>query len=223
VSKSLFIFKNIEKSFSDRKILLNIDLTLYKSKCVLLSGKNGSGKSTLLKILAGLEKPDRAEIEYLGNSYNWKKIIHRIKKNIIYLHQQPFLFSGSVESNIAYGLRFSSLTSKQRQYAVSEALEWSDLTSVARNHANTLSGGVQQRVAFTRACILKPKVLLMDEPLSNMDGESREKVRFLLDRMKSEGLSIVITSHMSQEVDQLADLRYCLSDGRLKETNNFSK
>jgi len=221
MNKSLFIFRNIEKSFSNRKVLLNVDLTLCESKCVLLSGKNGSGKSTLLKIMSGIEKPDRADIEFLGKSYQWKKIIHRIRKNIIYLHQQPFLFTGSVESNISYGLRFSSLNSKQRQEAVSEALEWSELSDLARNEANTLSGGVQQRIAFTRAWILKPKVLLLDEPLSNMDGESREKVSLLLGQMKSEGLSIVITSHISKDVDELTDDHYYLSEGILEETKKL--
>lgn len=222
MSKPLFAFRNIEKSFSNHKILLNLDFTLFESKCVLLSGKNGSGKSTLLKIMAGLEKPDRAEIEFSGKSYKWKKIINIIRKNIIYLHQHPFLFSGSVESNIAYGLRFSSLNLKQRHEAVSEALEWSGLTGLARNHAKTLSGGVQQRIAFTRAWILKPKVLLLDEPLSNMDGESREKVSLLLERMKSEGLSIVITSHISQNIDELKDVHFNLSNGRLEEKKSRS-
>jgi len=216
-TKSLFIFRNIEKSFSNRRIFQNVDMTLYESKCVLLSGKNGSGKSTLLKILAGLEKPDKAEIEFSGKNYKWEKIILNLRKNIIYLHQQPFLFSGSVESNIAYGLRFSSLNRNERKMALIEALEWSGLTDLAKSDAKTLSGGVQQRVVFTRAWILKPKVLLMDEPMSNMDDESREKVCLLLDKMKSHGLSIVITSHVSQHVDEVANYCYYLSAGKLKQ------
>ena len=220
-TKSLFIFRNIQKSFSNRNILLDIDLTLYESTCVLLSGKNGAGKSTLLKILAGLEKPDKAEIEFSGKHYKWGKIIHRIRKNIIYLHQQPFLFSGSVESNIAYGLRFSSLNHIERKKALFEALDWSGLTDFAKSDARTLSGGIQQRVVFTRAWILKPKVLLLDEPMASMDDESREKVCLLLDKMKFEGLSILITSHVSQYIDDLVNSRLHLEDGRLKEVKNF--
>ena len=219
-TKSLFIFRNIEKSFSNRRILENVDMTLFESKCVLLSGKNGSGKSTLLKIMAGLEKPDKAEIEFSGKNYKWEKMVSIIRKNIIYLHQQPFLFSGSVESNIAYGLRFSSLSSNERKRALIEALEWSDLNDLAKSDVKTLSGGIQQRVVFTRAWILKPKVLLLDEPMSNMDYESREKVCLLLDKMMSYGLSIVITSHVSQCVDEFANFCFYLSDGTLKEGVN---
>ena len=96
-----------------------------------------------------------------------------------------------------------------------EALEWAGLADVAKHQAKNLSGGVQQRVAFTRAWILKPKVLLLDEPMANMDIESREQACDLLKRMKSEGMSIVITSHDTNIFDGLIDSHFCLSDGKL--------
>jgi tungstate transport system ATP-binding protein len=98
---------------------------------------------------------------------------------------------------------------------VKEALEWTGLSDVAKQQAKTLSGGVQQRVAFTRAWILKPKVLLLDEPMANMDIESREQACDLLKRMKSEGMSIVITSHDTNIFDGLIDINFSLSDGKL--------
>tara|TARA_Y100001970_G_scaffold287502_1_gene412318 strand:- start:495 stop:1163 length:669 start_codon:yes stop_codon:yes gene_type:complete len=219
--KSLYGFRKIEKIYSKKKILKEIDITLNESKCLLLSGKNGSGKSTLLKILAGLEKPDEAIIDYEGEFYRWGNICHSLRKNIIYLHQQPFMFSGSVESNIAYGLRFKSLSRIERAKALCEALEWSGLTEIAKNQAKTLSGGVQQRVAFTRAWILKPKVLLLDEPMSNMDDESREKTCQLLNKMKTEGVSIVITSHITENIEELVNNYYYLSEGNIKEGKTF--
>ena len=218
MNEPLFIFRGIEKSFAENEILRKVDLSLYPAKCILLSGKNGSGKTTLLKIVAGLEKPDGAEIEYAGKTNSWKKAIRSIRKEIIYLHQQPFLFSGNVESNVAYGLRFTSLNRKQCRESVIKALEWSRLSDLAKIQANTLSGGVQQRVAFTRAWILKPKVLLLDEPMSNMDQESREQAFFLLCRMKSAGMSIVITSHVPQYFDGLADVQFRLSNGKLVQS-----
>ena len=216
MSEPLFVFRGIEKSFAKNKILRKVDLFLYPAKCILLSGKNGSGKTTLLKIVAGLEKPAEAEIEYSGKSLSWKKAIRNILKEIIYLHQQPLLFSGSVESNVAYGLRFTSLNRKQRRESVIKALEWSGLTDLANIQANTLSGGVQQRVAFTRAWILKPKVLLLDEPMANMDHESREQTYQLLVRMKSAGMSLVITSHFIQYFEGIVDQHFQLKNGALE-------
>jgi ABC-type multidrug transport system ATPase subunit len=215
MSGPLFVFHGIEKTFAEDEILRKVDLSLYPAKCILLTGKNGSGKTTLLKIIAGLEKPEKAEIEISGKLHCWKKVMPIIRKEIIYLHQQAFLFSGTVESNVAYGLRFTSLTREQRRESLKKALERSGLTDMAKQQANTLSGGVQQRVAFTRAWILKPKVLLLDEPVSNMDQESREKACLLIQRMKSAGMSIVITSHVPQYFEGLADVQFDLVNGQL--------
>ena len=215
MTEPLFVFHGIEKSYAEVEILRKVDLSLYPAKCILLTGKNGSGKTTLLKILAGLEKPEKAEIELSGKSRCWKKVMPIIRKEIIYLHQQAFLFSGTVESNVSYGLRFTTLTRKQRSESLKKALEWSGLTELAKQQANTLSGGVQQRVAFTRAWILKPKVLLLDEPVSNMDQESREQACLLMQQMKSAGMSIVITSHVPQYFGGLADEKFDLANGRL--------
>ena len=215
MNEPLLLFRGIEKTYAETNILRNVDISLYPGKCILLSGNNGSGKTTLLKIIAGLVAPSRAEIELSGKSHSWKSAIRSIRREIIYLHQQPYLLSGTVESNVSYGLRFTSLNRKQLRESVKEALEWAGLSDVAKHQAKTLSGGVQQRVAFTRAWILKPKVLLLDEPMTNMDIESREQACDLLKRMKSEGMSIVLTSHDMNIFDGLIDSHFSLSDGKL--------
>ena len=215
MSEPLLVFRGIEKNYAKTNILRNVDISLYPGKCILLSGNNGSGKTTLLKIIAGLETPSRAEIELSGKSHSWKSTIRSIRREIIYLHQQPYLLSGTVESNVSYGLRFTHLNRKQLRESVKEALEWAGLADVAKHQAKTLSGGVQQRVAFTRAWILKPKVLLLDEPMANMDIESRQQACDLLKRMKSEGMSIVLTSHDMNIIDGLIDGHFSLSDGKL--------
>ena len=215
MNEPLLLFRGIEKTYAETNILRNVDISLYPGKCILLSGNNGSGKTTLLKIIAGLVAPSRAEIELSGKSHSWKSAIRSIRREIIYLHQQPYLLSGTVESNVSYGLRFTSLNRKQLRESVKEALEWAGLADVAKHQAKTLSGGVQQRVAFTRAWILKPRVLLLDEPMTNMDIESREQACDLLKRMKSEGMSIVLTSHDMNIFDGLIDSQFSLSDGKL--------
>ena len=215
MNEPLLVFRGIEKTYAETNILRNVDISLYPGKCILLSGNNGSGKTTLLKIIAGLETPSRAEIEFSGKSQSWKSAIRSIRREIIYLHQQPYLLSGTVESNVSYGLRFTHLNRKQLRESVKEALEWAGLADVAKQQAKTLSGGVQQRVAFTRAWILKPKILLLDEPMANMDIESREQACDLLKRMKFEGMSIVITSHDTNIIDGLIDSHFSLSDGKL--------
>ena len=216
MNEPLLVFREIEKSFSGSQILCGVDLSLYPEKCILLSGKNGVGKTTLLKIIAGLEIPDLAKIEISGKINCWNKAVRSVRKEIIYLHQHPIMFSSTVESNVAFGLRFTSLNRKQRRESVEEALEWAGLTDVAKQQAKTLSGGIQQRVAFTRARIMKPKVLLLDEPMANMDYESREQTYQLLVRMKSAGMSLVITSHFMQYYEGIVDQHFQLKNGALE-------
>ena len=216
MNEPLLVFREIEKSFSGSQILCGIDLSLYPGKCILLSGKNGVGKTTLLKIIAGLEIPDLAKIEISGKINCWNKAVRSVRKEIIYLHQHPIMFSSTVESNVAFGLRFTSLNRKQRRESVEEALEWAGLMDVAKQQAKTLSGGIQQRVAFTRARIMKPKVLLLDEPMANMDYESREQTYQLLVRMKSAGMSLVITSHFMQYFEGIVDQHFQLKNGVLE-------
>lgn len=216
MNEPLLVFREIEKSFSGSQILCGVDLSLYPGKCILLSGKNGVGKTTLLKIIAGLEIPDLAKIEIFGKINCWNKAVRSVRKEIIYLHQHPIMFSSTVESNVAFGLRFTSLNRKQRRESVEEALEWAGLMDVAKQQAKTLSGGIQQRVAFTRARIMKPKVLLLDEPMANMDYESREQTYQLLVRMKSAGMSLVITSHFMQYFEGIVDQHFKLKNGVLE-------
>jgi len=216
MNEPLLVFREIEKSFSGSQILCGVDLSLYPGKCILLSGKNGVGKTTLLKIIAGLEIPDLAKIEIFGKINCWNKAVRSVRKEIIYLHQHPIMFSSTVESNVAFGLRFTSLNRKQRRESVEEALEWAGLMDVAKQQAKTLSGGIQQRVAFTRARIMKPKVLLLDEPMANMDYESCEQTYQLLVRMKSAGMSLVITSHFMQYFEGIVDQHFQLKNGVLE-------
>ena len=216
MNEPLLVFREIEKSFSGSQILCGVDLSLYPGKCILLSGKNGVGKTTLLKIIAGLEIPDLAKIEIFGKINCWNKAVRSVRKEIIYLHQHPIMFSSTVESNVAFGLRFTSLNRKQRRESVEEALEWAGLMDVAKQQAKTLSGGIQQRVAFTRARIMKPKVLLLDEPMANMDYESREQTYQLLVRMKLAGMSLVITSHFMQYFEGIVDQHFKLKNGVLE-------
>ena len=221
MNEPLLVFREIEKSFSGSQILCGVDLSLYPGKCILLSGKNGVGKTTLLKIIAGLEIPDLAKIEISGKINCWNKAVRSVRKEIIYLHQHPIMFSSTVESNVAFGLRFTSLNRKQRRESVEEALEWAGLMDVAKQQAKTLSGGIQQRVAFTRARIMKPKVLLLDEPMANMDYESREQTYQLLVRMKSAGMSLVITSHFMQYFEGIVDQHFQLKNCALELKSNL--
>lgn len=189
---SIIHIKSLRKTRDKRGLLDINDFDIPLKKCIVLSGRNGAGKTTLLKIMAGLEAPDSAELIYEGKHLSWQAARSVLRREVVYLHQQPFMFDRNVKENIAYGLRYSGLSKSEIYEQTQQALSWAGLTHLANRNAKQLSGGEKQRVALTRARILKPKLLLLDEPVANMDLESREKTITLIQRLKFEGIRGVV-------------------------------
>jgi len=199
------------------QLLLDIDaLEIHEQACVALSGRNGVGKSTLLRIIAGLEAPDSVTVGYRGQTLSWGSACRKMRTHVIYLHQQPYLFDSSVTDNIAYGLRCKKLPLKEISSKVSEALDWAGIGHLQLRNARDLSGGERQRVAFARARILSPRVLLLDEPTANMDSEARDQTYRMIRRLKGEGVSIIVATHEFHTIAHLCDDHLLLQAGRLQ-------
>ena len=198
-------------------LLLDIDaLAIDEHRCVALSGRNGAGKSTLMRIIAGLEAPDSVTVTYDGAVMPWKRACQQMRTHVIYLHQQPYLFDRSVTDNIAYGLRRQGLSIKDISRKVSAALDWAGIGHLQLRNARELSGGERQRVAFARARILRPRVLLLDEPTTNMDSEAREQAHRMIKRLKEDGVSILLSTHEFHTVAHLCDAHLSLEAGSLQ-------
>jgi len=212
---SLIEFKNVRISLSGKQILDIDKLNVPAQQCTLLTGRNGSGKTTLFKIMSGLLKPDHASINYQGLSMDWKQAKPYIQKDVIYLHQQPYLFDASVADNIAYGLLRANENKASVHRKVMQALDWADLSHLAHRSAKQLSGGEKQRVALTRARILLPRLLLLDEPTASMDTDAKQQTSLLLQRLKSEGVSIMISSHETHIIDHIADRHLHIENGQI--------
>lgn len=214
----IFQFKHLQKSIAGNELLNIEELPVVAGKCTVLSGANGAGKTTLLKILAGLDTPDNVEVYVEGVLTPWKKARPMLRKNVVYVHQTPYLFDASVENNIYYGLKRQGLSRKVIKQRAEEALEWSQLNHVKNRNCKQLSGGERQRVAFARARVLSPKLLLLDEPTANLDQNSRELTYFLTKRLLAEDVSIILTSHEPQEANRLGDHFLCLAEGKIQAT-----
>ena len=207
-------FNALYKRYRRRNILVNADITLQDGECTLLCGANGAGKTTLLRIIAGLEKPDQGTINTGLGRMKWRRCKRVLQEKVMYLHQQPYMFDASVRKNIAYALP-SGLKSLERNQRIKEALRWADLEHLATAPATSLSGGEAQRVALARAWLRAPVVLLLDEPMANMDQESRLRTHSLLRQLKDQGMAIVITSHDALQFQSLTDRQLLLKDGRI--------
>jgi tungstate transport system ATP-binding protein len=208
-------FTDIHKRFGHRQILDGTELMVSSGHCSLLSGPNGAGKTTLLRICAGLERPDRGLVN-IGNGENvWRRCRHTLQANTVYLHQQPYMFDGSVIQNLCFALP-RRLPKPQRKQLVSEALAWADLESIATTSAKTLSGGERQRVAIARGWLCKPTIMLLDEPTANLDQEARRRTIQLLHSLKDQGIALLVASHDSKHFASLTNSWLHLSAGRIE-------
>ncbi len=178
-------------------ILNNIDFSIGTEQFILMTGQNGSGKSTLLKIIAGLIKPNHLElsINNFSTISQWSKAKNILRQKFCYLHQTPYLFSGTVFDNIAYGLKYKKLSQKMIKEKVEEALESIGLPHLKSRDSHALSGGERQRIAIARSWVVEPEFILLDEPFANMDKRSRSSTYGIINQLKRDNIGLILTSH----------------------------
>ncbi|MGB1974586.1 MAG: energy-coupling factor ABC transporter ATP-binding protein [Vibrio toranzoniae] len=210
--------QQISMRYKERVLFHIPELSIGPNDAIYLKGDNGVGKTTLLKILSGLLKPSSGRIQ--SPTQRWQhNLFPRLKfKDIIYLHQTPYLFDGSVYQNVAYGVRFNKQNQKDKRAQIINALRMVGLETLADEHISVLSGGERQRVAMARAWILKPSILLMDEPSASLDKESIERLVIMAEDLLQRGASLVITSHQTNALTDLCKKQWWLKDNTLTES-----
>ena len=204
-------FLGLNKAFGSKSVVKDARLKIKNARCTLLIGENGSGKSTLLKIISGLERPDSGLIRINNKDYKWGQGKSVLLKNIMYLHQQPYMFDGSVEKNLQYLVKVS----RQPVKLIDQAIEWAGIQDIIHQNAKSLSGGEKQRVAIARAYLRNPEVVLLDEPTANLDQVSKIRTLKLLKQFKSRGIAMIIASHDPDIFNGLQDERLQLDSGKL--------
>lgn len=211
----LLSISGLRKRFGEHTLFDIDELAIKPATAYVLTGPNGSGKSTLLRILGGLETADKAQASFHGKPIPFSPYPQILRDAIVYVHQHPVLFSTSVASNIAYGLRMRRTPSSIIGTQVEAAMEWAGIIHLRKHKPETLSGGEKQRVALARAKVLQPELLLLDEPTSSLDGAAKEQVLTLIPDLIHSGSSVVMASH-DQGLVNLPELhRMDLRNGRM--------
>ncbi len=199
-------------------VLAQAALLLPRGSCTLLTGENGAGKSTLMRILAGLERPDEGCFQLDGYPpAHWRKVRRQLIRSLMYLHQQPYLFDGSVDYNLEFVLKRSRVPRRERKERLEAALDWAGMTALRSRPARPLSGGERQRLALARAWLGRPEIMLLDEPTANLDRDARRWTLELLQRLNLEGMTLVITSHDPAHFAGLCHRRLHLEQGALHQ------
>jgi tungstate transport system ATP-binding protein len=181
-----------------------------------LTGVNGAGKSTLLRILAGLEPAEAGALVFDGRAMALSPYPAALRRAVGYVHQHPIMFSTSVADNIGYGLRARGAGRAEVGRQVEQAMDWAGVTHLAGSDPQHLSGGEKQRVALARARVLEPRLLLLDEPTSNLDGAAREQVIALIPTLIAAGSSVVMACHDPDLIGLPGVQRIKLRDGRIE-------
>ncbi|MGR8920249.1 MAG: ABC transporter ATP-binding protein [Gammaproteobacteria bacterium] len=198
-----------------RHVLDVSHVRVERGQVVLLTGDNGAGKTTLLKTMAGLLRAGRGTFNCLGTVMPPRRAQRFCRGRHVYLHQTPYMFDGTVRDNIAYGLRRRGRDLAQQAVEIEDALDWAGLEHLAARPARRLSTGEKQRVALTRAKILNPPLLLLDEITANMDANSRQRTCELVADLKRAGASVIFATHDRDAIGTLADVELELAAGRV--------
>lgn len=198
------------------------DLTLkVEDDITAIIGYSGAGKTTLLKMLAGLETPSFGKICYNGKEIT-SHSVKSLRQEVTMLFQNPVFFNMSVEDNVGYGLRRRGVNREETRQKVKNALTSLGLNGLEKRKTAKISGGEQQRVALARALVLEPKVLLLDEPTSDLDPMN---TRLILNLIKefSKKAPVIIATHDFGHVIELADRIAVLINGELKQYDSPNK
>ena len=213
---SLLSIRNIAKSFGKNPVLRDISLDIAEGEFLTILGESGSGKTTLLRIIAGFERASSGSIWMEGQRLD-DLPPYRRRVNTVFQHYALFPHL-TVEENVGYGLQVAKLPKEEVATRAQQALAMVKMTAHAKSKPAKISGGQQQRVALARALVNRPRLLLLDEPLSALDANLRRQMQIELKSLQRElGISFVFVTHDQEEAMVMSDRIALLRMGELEQ------
>ena len=205
---------DLTKSYSGRTVVRGVNLEVASGEVVGLLGPNGAGKTTTFYMTVGLTAPDSGRVLLDGRDVTGDPMYIRARKGIGYLPQEPSIFRGlTVEQNILAILETLPLGSADRRARLRELLAELNLTPLASAPAYTLSGGERRRVEITRALVVSPLFMLLDEPFAGIDPIAVAEIQKIIFHLKERGIGVLITDHNVRETLRITDRAYIVRDG----------
>lgn len=213
---NFLVLKNVTKRFGKSVVIDDLSLTIKRGTMTTLLGPSGCGKTTILRLVSGLERPTSGQIFIDGEDVTKSSIQSR---DICIVFQSYALFPHmSIADNVGYGLKMLGVNAEERKQRVEEALELVDLAGFGDRYVDQISGGQQQRVALARALVLKPKVLLFDEPLSNLDANLRRSMREKIRELQQKfNITSLYVTHDQSEAFAVSDEVIVMNKGKIMQ------
>src|SRR5690606_19253931 len=208
--------RELTKSYGGRTVVRGVSLDVASGEIVGLLGPNGAGKTTTFYMTVGLTAPDSGRVLLDGQDVTDDPMYVRARKGIGYLPQEPSIFRGlTVEQNILAILETLELSAAERRQRARELLSELGLLTVAQSPAYTLSGGERRRAEITRALVMSPKFILLDEPFAGIDPIAVSDIQTIIFHLKQRGIGVLITDHNVRETLRITDRAYIVADGTI--------
>jgi lipopolysaccharide export system ATP-binding protein len=206
--------EDLTKSYGGRTVVRGVSLEIASGEVVGLLGPNGAGKTTTFSMVVGLTSPDSGRVWLDGTDVTEDPMYVRARRGIGYLPQEPSIFRGlTVEQNLLAILETLSLDRSTRYRRMRELLAELGLTPLAKSQAFTLSGGERRRVEITRALVMSPQFMLLDEPFAGIDPIAVTDIQKIIFHLKTRGIGVLITDHNVRETLRITDRAYIVHDG----------
>lgn len=213
---AIYSLHDVTKQYGERQILNIEALDIFPGEILGIVGPSGAGKSTLLRILNFLEIPTSGIVEFHQTPFSPEhEMPLPLRRKVTTVFQRPMLLERSVYDNVDYGLRLRG--ERNGGQRVLKSLEQVGLAEFSRQRARTLSGGEAQRVALARAMVIKPEVLLLDEPTANLDPYNIGLIEEIVQKLKNQGVTLVLVTHNIFQARRLADRVAFILDGKIVE------
>src|SRR6267378_2891631 len=208
--------ENLTKSYGGRTVVRGVNVEVASGEVVGLLGPNGAGKTTTFYMTVGLTGPDSGRVILDGHDITDDPMYIRARKGIGYLPQEPSIFRGlTVEQNLLAILETMGLDASARRARLRELLAELNLTPLAQAQAHTLSGGERRRAEITRALVISPKFILLDEPFAGIDPIAITDIQKIIFHLKARGIGVLVTDHNVRETLRITDRAYIVHDGRI--------
>jgi lipopolysaccharide export system ATP-binding protein len=208
--------RDLTKSYGGRTVVRGVSLEIASGEVVGLLGPNGAGKTTTFSMVVGLTAPDSGRVLLDGIDVTDDPMYIRARKGIGYLPQEASIFRGlTVEQNILAILETIAKNGTDRRTRLRELLSELGLTPLAKSPAYTLSGGERRRVEITRALVISPQFMLLDEPFAGIDPIAVTDIQQIIFHLKARGIGVLITDHNVRETLKITDRAYIVHDGTI--------
>ncbi|HSV08411.1 MAG TPA: LPS export ABC transporter ATP-binding protein [Candidatus Binatus sp.] len=210
--------EGLNKSFGGRRVVNDVSIEVRAGDVVGLLGPNGAGKTTTFHMMVGLTRPDSGTVLLNGENVTQLPMYERARRGVSYLPQEPSIFRKlSVEDNLLAILETLALTPAERRDRLRQLLDELGITRLAKNKALSLSGGERRRVEITRALVLSPSFMLLDEPFAGIDPIAVVDIQGIVTQLKERGIGVLITDHNVRETLGICDRAYILNEGTILE------